>query len=690
MRSLLLGTALLVAAPAFAQSPAPHVRAYGDASVRAAGDLFDPALEPFYHGVASGDPLPGGVLLWTRVTPDATGPVTVGWRVATDPDLQNVVQSGTATTGPDRDYTVKVDVSGLDGGTTYYYGFTHEGRASLTGRTKTAPSGAVPDDDRLRFGVVSCSNWQAGYFTAYAGLAQRPDLDAVLHLGDYFYEYPEGGFGSGRDGLEPEVETVTLTDYRVRHAFYKLDADLRAVHQQHPFIAVWDDHESANDAWVGGAENHNEFMAVDTTFGEFGEIISIDSTFAQEGPWEERKDSAKRAYFEWMPIREPSVDADGRVYRRLTFGDRADLVMIDTRLEGREEQLATKVDLASGAPEVDTTAWFDPDRTILGGPQYDWLTEQLGQSTARWKVIGNQVMVVPLAPNPLFPAESPFPEFTNLDAWDGYPAERTALLTFIRDNVDDVVVVTGDIHSSWAANLPIDPYDFSVYNPATGEGSVAVEFVAPSVTSSTFADAVAALAASLGIPPAVAIAQVEALIDGAYPQIRAFDPASHGYLLLDLSADAAQADWYYGDVDQPGLPEAFGQGRVALAGTSRLTDADQPATTEANAPALAPTNPPVTAESGPDGPRAALLLHGAYPNPSTDAVTVGYTLGQPARVRIALYDVLGREVRVALDEEQTPDHRAVGFSTAGLAPGAYVLRVEAGAAAATRLITVAE
>jgi alkaline phosphatase D len=688
MRTLLFLAALLLAPPALAQHP--HVRAYGAASARATGGGFDPALEPFYHGVASGDPLPDGVVLWTRVTTDAAGPVTVGWRIATDVDLQDVVQSGTVTTGPDRDYTVKVDVSGLDDGATYYYGFTHGGRASLTGRTRTAPAGAVADDDRLRFAVVSCSNWQAGYFTAYAGLARRPDLDAVLHLGDYFYEYPEGGFGDGRSGLEPEIETVTLTDYRVRHAFYKLDPDLRAAHQQHPWITVWDDHESANDAWVGGAENHNELMAVDTTFGEFGEIISIDSTFAQEGPWEERKDSAKRAYFEWMPIREPSVSEDGRIYRRLTFGDRADLVMIDSRLEGREEQLATKVDLASGAPEVDTTAWFDPDRTILGGPQFDWLTEQLGQSEARWKVIGNQVMVVPLAPNPLFPAESPFPEFTNLDAWDGYPAERRALLEFIRDNVEDVVVLTGDIHSSWAANLPVDPYDFTTYNPMTGEGSVAVEFVAPSVTGSTFADGIAALATSLGIPPAVAIQQVEQLIAAAYPQVREFDPASHGYYVLDLSADAAQADWYYGPVDQPGSDETFGQGQVAQAGQSRLAPAETPAATEADAPPLAPSSPPVSAEAGPGGPQAALLLHGAYPNPSTDAVTVGYTLGETARVRIALYDVLGREVLVALDEEQGPDHRAVGFSTAGLAPGAYVLRVEAGGASATRMVTVAE
>ena len=682
-----LAAALLLAVPALAQSS--HVRAYGAASARTGGGGFDPALAPFYHGVASGDPLPDGVILWTRLTTPGDGAESVGWRIATDPDLQNIVQSGTVTAGPDRDYTVKIDVSGLAGGTTYFYGFTHEGRASLTGRTKTAPAGAVDAADRLRFGVVSCSNWQAGYFTAYAGLARRPDLDAVLHLGDYFYEYPEGGFGDGRAGLEPETETVALPDYRVRHAFYKLDADLRAVHQQHPFIAVWDDHESANDSWVGGAENHNELIGIDTTFGADGEVLAIDSTFAQEGSWEERKDSAKRAYFEWMPIREPAPDAAGRIYRRLAYGDRADLIMIDSRLEGREEQLGTKTDLATGAPEVDTTAWFDPDRTILGPAQHDWLTETLGQSAARWKVIGNQVMLVPLAPNPFFPPQSPFPEFTNLDAWDGYPAERDALLTFIRDHVDDVVVLTGDIHSSWAANVPVNPYDGS-YNPQTGEGSVAVEFVAPSVTSSTFADGVAQLAASLGIPPEIAIAQVVQLVNAAYPQVRAFDPASHGYLVLDLAADAAQADWYYGDVGQPGLPEAFGLGRVAQAGASRLDAAAAPAATEAGAPPFAPSTPPVSNEAAPDGPAAVLLLHGAYPNPSADAVTVGYTLGQAARVRVALYDMLGREVLVALDEEQAPDHRAVGFSTAGLAAGAYVLRVTAGGQTATRLVTVAD
>ena len=688
MRPFLLATALLLAAPAAAQVPSPHVRAYGAASARTGGGGFDPALAPFYHGVASGDPLPDGVVLWTRVTTDATGPAAVDWEIATDPALQDVVQRGTATTGPGRDYTVKVDVSGLDGGTTYYYGFAHGGRRSLTGRTKTAPAGALDADDRLRFGVVSCSNWQAGYFTAYAGLARRPDLDAVLHLGDYLYEYPEGVYGDGRDGLEPAVETVTLTDYRVRHAFYKLDADLRAAHQQHPFVAVWDDHESANDAWVGGAENHNELVAVDTTFGPGGEVVSVDSTFAQEGPWAERKDSAKRAYFEWMPVREPAPDADGRLYRRLPYGDRADLLLIDSRLEGRDEPLATKTDLATGAPEVDTTRWFDPDRTILGAAQFDWLTGRLGASTARWKVIGNQVMLVPLAPNPSFPEASPFPEFTNLDAWDGYPAERRALLEFVRDHADDVVVLTGDIHSSWAADLPVDPY--GGYDPATGVGSVAVEVVAPSVTSKTFADEVADLAADLGIPPDVAIQQVTGLVDAVYPQVRLFDPARHGYVVLDLAADAAQADWYYGAVDAPGLPEAFGSARVARAGDPHLVPADAPAPTEPDAPPLAPAAPPVSTEAAPDGASAVLLLHGAYPNPATDALTVGYTLGRAARVRIALLDVLGREVRVGLDEEQGPDHRAVGVSTAGLAPGAYVLRVTAGGQSATRVVTVAE
>ena len=490
--TVLLALAAVLALPAAGQvrQGVPleaTVRSYTAVGSRAleARLYFDPALRPFYHGVASGDPSASGVVLWTRVTPTTDREVSVGWRIATDPDLADVVQRGTARTDAMLDYTVRVEADGLDAGTTYYYGFTALGANSITGRTRTAPSQAV---DQLRFAVTSCSNYQQGYFVAYRGVAARADLDAVLHLGDYFYEYGAGVYADQNLVADdrahaPLEETVSLEDYRLRHSLYKLDPDLRAAHQQHPWITVWDDHETANDAWEGGAENHNEFL---------GLSADGDSLFADEGLWETRKGDALRAYFEWVPLRRPAPRAEsGRIYRRLDYGPLAEISMLDTRLQGRMEQLATKTDAAAGTVAVDTTRWLDPDRTLLGAAQRDWLLDGLTRSTATWKVLGNQVMMTQLAFNPF--AAGPNAPFTNLDAWDGYPAERERLLTTIRDGgVSNVVVTTGDIHTTWASDLPVRP--FGGYNPATGAGSVAVEFVTPSVTAANLNE-------NQGIPP---------------------------------------------------------------------------------------------------------------------------------------------------------------------------------------------
>jgi alkaline phosphatase D len=248
----------------------------------------------FRHGVASGDPLPDRVILWTRVT--APGDVVpVRWVVADDPKLARVVAGGEVQTGSERDYTVKVDVTGLRPATTYYYRFESGRGQSPIGRTRTLPARNV---SRIRLGVVSCSNYPFGYFNAYAALARRADLDAILHLGDYIYEYQNGRFGDGgKIGRipDPNAEILSLADYRARHAQYKADPDSQAIHRQHPFIVIWDDHELANNAWSGGAENHNPDKA--------------------EGDWFVRRNAAVRAYFEWMPIREDAASLGPRIYR---------------------------------------------------------------------------------------------------------------------------------------------------------------------------------------------------------------------------------------------------------------------------------------------------------------------------------------------------------------------------------------
>ena len=462
----------------------------------------------FQHAVASGDPLADAVIIWTRVTADAPGGgVDVHWQVARDVAFADIVKSGTFMTSEDRDYTVKVDVTDLSPGTTYYFRFVALGGSSPVGRTRTAPAGGVT---RLRFAVVSCSSYAHGFFHAYRTIAKRLDLDAVIHLGDYIYEYATGEYGLARP-YEPPHEIVTLADYRTRYGYYRKDPDLQAVHRQHPFIAVWDDHESANNAWAEGAENH---------------------TTGIEGSWADRRAAAAKAYAEWMPIREN--DGPQKIYRALRYGDLADIIMLDTRSWGRAEQVVQS-----------DSRFNDPNRQLLGQDQEAWLTDRLLGSGAKWKLIGQQVMMGQL------------PIFFNNDAWDGYPAARQRFLDVLKTNhTNNVVVLTGDIHSSWAINLTHDPNDTTVYNRQTGEGALAVEFVAPAVSSPGFPDALAQAAQQAAL---------------ATPHIKFADVAKRGYIVLDVTPERTQAAWHhYTAPEQPTVTEAFAMAYATYDGENRL------------------------------------------------------------------------------------------------------------------------
>jgi alkaline phosphatase D len=429
----------------------------------------------FRHGISSGDPLHDGVIIWTRLSGARGESVPVAWVVAADVRLRTVVGSGETVTGPDRDYTVKVDVRGLRPGTRYYYRFFAGGAASEVGRTRTLPDGAPSS---VSFAVVSCSNFAAGYFYAYREIARRDDLDAVLHLGDYIYEHGLGGYATGRAEQlgrvpEPAGELLTLADYRLRYAQYRADPDSRAMHAAHPLIAVWDDHEIANDAWRGGAQNHDE----------------------GEGEWEARRDAAVRAYVEWMPIRAEAAGAATRIYRAFRYGNLVALMMLDTRLCGRDRQprLGTDMDDAEAARIID-----DPGREMLGKVQRDWLRDRLGDSRGTtWQVVGQQVMVSPMRASDLEQVIDPdgptslpkelldhsialskrdFPVL--LDTWGGYGAARERLLADLEELADNAVVLSGDLHSAVAGNLV----------PRGKQKPVAVEFLATSVTSPSFTD----------------------------------------------------------------------------------------------------------------------------------------------------------------------------------------------------------
>jgi alkaline phosphatase D len=403
----------------------------------------DAELAPFLHGVASGDPLPDGVVIWTRVTPADGAPTEVTWRIALDADLVQVVRQGSLTTDASRDHTAKVDVRGLEANRWYFFEFEALGARSIVGRTRTAPAGAV---ESLRFGVVSCSNFQGGFFNAYARLAERNDLDAVVHLGDYLYEYGNGDdrYGPGTGELasardhQPPTEMVSLADYRLRHANYKLDPDLRRLHQLYPWIVTWDDHESTNNSHRDGAQNHQ----------------------AEEGDWSARKAAAQQAYAEWMPIR---VADPAKIYRSLRFGDLLDLIVMDTRLEGRDREVgSTGSTILSGA-EID-----DPARQMISAAQRTMVFDALSRPGATWKVVAQQVILGQWNGGgaPALPALPDQPIFKprtggnalNPDQWDGYTAERDRLFSHIRSaGVDNVVVLTGDVHTSWALDLTEEP-----------------------------------------------------------------------------------------------------------------------------------------------------------------------------------------------------------------------------------------
>ena len=444
--------------------------------------LYDSTLKPFYHGVASGDPLTDRVIIWTRVTPeDSILSIEVQWLVSSDASFATIVASDTIETTPEKDYTIKVDVVGLEPGKTYYYQFSAFGKKSITGRTKTLPNSNV---DSLKFAVVSCSNWEFGYFNAYSRIAEK-EVDAVLHLGDYIYEYATGRYGDttiGRFNL-PKYEIVTLQDYRTRHAQYRLDEGLRKVSQQHPFITIWDDHEFANNVYKQGAQNHQPEI---------------------EGDFIKRRDAARQVYYEWLPIRESN-----KLYRSFTYGNLAQLTMLDERIEGREMP-------------PDTITKASDARTMLGEEQLKWFEKELS-STPTWKVVGNQVLFSDVLLSTVYPGMP-----RNLDSWDGYQAEKKKIKEHILQNkIDNVVFLTGDTHASWAIEVATDIN--KSYKP------FAVEFGTTSVSSANDDE----------YHSSDTVKMMEAALLKSNPHIKYINDRDHGYMLLTLYKDKAKAEWYH-------------------------------------------------------------------------------------------------------------------------------------------------
>ncbi len=462
-----------------------------------------PAPSAFQHGVASGDPLVDRVIIWTRVMPDGGADdqqsVLVHWELSLSEGFSDSAARGSLTTTAASDYTVKVDVTGLRPGQRYFYRFHCRGQISPTGRTKTAVTGSP---DAARFAVASCANFPYGFFNVYRHIAAQNELDAVIHLGDYLYEY--GARPIANDiarAHQPTHEILSLADYRLRHAQYKGDPDLQAAHAAHPWIVVWDDHESANNASRDAAKNHQP----------------------EEGDWQQRKAVASQAYREWMPIRDLPTSSF-QVYRSFQFGDLLDLLMLDTRLHGRSKQLAL---------DASTNARTAPDHQLLGADQQAWLQRQLQRSKARgarWRMLGQQVMLGHLL--------GKNKQALNMDQWDGYPSSRRALFETLQANkITNNIVLTGDMHSAWALDVTEDPFA-KQYNPATGSGVLGTEFVTPSVTS-------------VGRHSAEEAPAAERALLAANPHIKFVNFRHRGYLAVTLTPSDVKADfWLADDVTQ--------------------------------------------------------------------------------------------------------------------------------------------
>ena len=476
----------------------------------------------FRHGVASGDPTADRVVLWTRLTEPPTrsaiGPIAVEWHVAADEQLTKVVAEGSVTASPDRDFTVKVDAAGLEPGRSYFYAFTAGGQRSPIGRTRTL---AARGAGRVVLAVVSCSNYGTGYFNVYRCLAGRDDLDAVLHLGDYIYESANGQYGVGPEGgrvAQREAHDVTLADYRQRYAAYRSDIDLQAAHARHPFVVVWDDHELADNAWADGARGHAP----------------------GDGNWKRRQAAAYQAYLEWMPVRE-STQSGIRLYRSFRVGDMADVIVLDTRAF-RDRQLA---------PE-DVVRQDRGSRSLLGEQQERWFFDRLRASkrdNTRWRLIGQQIMFSQLNP----PGAPPNPDF-----WEGYPAARRRVLDFLDDErLTNVSILAGDVHSSWAFNVPRNPWSAA---PADNR-SLAIELVAPAISS-------VPLFGEPGVRE-----RMMALRERA-PHLRFLDGDRNGYVLLELTRERLLAEWYFvATTARRSDEESRAASFVCESGASRLTPA---------------------------------------------------------------------------------------------------------------------
>ena len=556
-----------------------------------------PVPSVFAFGVASGDPLADRVILWTHAKiPASAADVSLSWQVASDAAFASIVRSGSLLATEASSFTAKVDVTGLTPGASYFYRFRDAaGVISAVGTTRTLPAGTAT---AVKFAVFSCALYSEGYFHAYDAAA-KSEAQYAIHLGDYIYEYGSdpGKFGNasipGNRIASPANDIVTLNDYRTRHALYKSDLSLQALHAKMPWITVWDDHEFANNAYMGGAENHNP---------------------ATQGDWTTRKLIAAKAYHEWMPIRTPDVANLLKIYRRFDFGSVFTLHMLDTRIEGRDRQYNSFGDADSGtgryiAGLTPNAAGVRPDasRRMMSAEQQAWLTGGMNASTATWQIVGNQDIMARMwfpasvlqaqaaaatnpagvssaisayltakatraARQPLTPAQSallnpatnpgvPY----NLDSWDGYPSQREAILQTVKAQGRRLVTLSGDSHNGW----------FTALTTLAGE-KIGVEFAGTSVSAPGFESAgLGALASSIdgsALVPQLGSAAIGTGL-GLIDDVAYCDTVRRGYLLMTATPAEIKGEYVFvSSVKQPAYLASVGR-TITVAATASGTAA---------------------------------------------------------------------------------------------------------------------
>ncbi|EJD45874.1 hypothetical protein AURDEDRAFT_184531 [Auricularia subglabra TFB-10046 SS5] len=507
----------------------------------------------FTHSVASGDPFSTSVLLWTRAAPAGDGvpdmsvPICVSFAVWDNADQAgHPVDSGEAFTSLDVDWTLKVEASGLRPDTRYWYQFadcTDPGTKSPLGRTRTfadprTPARRVNGGAPLKLAVFSCSNYPFGFFNAYRVARETVGADAFIHLGDYMYENKDTNTGHPIGRILSDRELATITDYRTRLALYRTDGALVAAHAAAPWITVWDDHEVANNGWKAGTSDSNDSVATGgCAFSPSGTCFT------------DRKLVAVRAYHEWMPIRQVAADDKLRIWRNFQFGKLLDLTMLDTRNYDRDvtDDGWNRALVASVADK--------PQRSIMGANQEQWFMQTLSTSKKRgavWRIVGQQVVFSQLLQGSSF----------NLDAWDGYKANRQRILEHIHDEkIDNVVVLAGDSHANWVSDLAF-PNDTTTYDPRTGAGALGVEFAGTAVTSSS----------SFGRNIAPADADVmSAKLVAANPELQWSEGSYRGFFVLSVAADSLNATYYALRDIQTENTDAFASANfTVLPGANRL------------------------------------------------------------------------------------------------------------------------